>query len=78
METPCVPILKKQKCNFFCKIAKQEGRIGPTWEIETNERVEEVGKGFKMVNIVQILYTHKCKQKKDTSSNYFSNGGRWE
>jgi hypothetical protein len=34
---------------------------------DTSGRVEEVGKGYGRVNIVQILCTYVCKWKNDTS-----------
>jgi hypothetical protein len=33
--------------------------------VDTSGRREEVGKGCKKVNMVQILCTHEDKQKKD-------------
>jgi hypothetical protein len=51
--------LKQTKVSFFLnKIGEQEGKIGPIWE--------EVGKGCRRVNVVQILCTHVCKWKNDT------------
>jgi hypothetical protein len=37
---------------------------------------EEMRKGCRRVNIVQILCTHVCKWKNDTCGNYSRNGRR--
>jgi hypothetical protein len=36
---------------------------------------EDLGKGCRRVNIVQILYTHVCKGENETCGNYSRNGG---
>jgi hypothetical protein len=68
-ETPCVAILNKYKCHFFLFflyiIGEQEGGTGlalGAW-FGTSQRGEEVGKGCRRVNMVQILCTHVCKWK---------------
>jgi hypothetical protein len=59
-ETPRTPILNRQKCHFFFFyiIREQEGR--------TSRRREDVEKGCRRVNMVQILCTHVCKWKNET------------
>jgi hypothetical protein len=62
--------LKQQNCHlFFLSFAKSEHRreekILPEGA-DTSGRGEEVRKGCKRVNMVQIVCTHECKQKKDT------------
>jgi hypothetical protein len=37
---------------------------------------EDVGRGYRRVNMVQILFTHVYKWKNDACCNYFSNGRR--
>jgi hypothetical protein len=37
---------------------------------------EDVGKGCRRVNMVQILCIHVCKWKNETCCNYSKNGGR--
>jgi hypothetical protein len=32
-ETPYIAILNKQKCLFFFKNGKQEGKTGPAWRL---------------------------------------------
>jgi hypothetical protein len=53
---------------FFCKIREQEGETGPAgWRgVATSGRGEEVGKGCKRVNMVQILCAHECKWENET------------
>jgi hypothetical protein len=82
-EIPCAVIWKKQKCHFFfLSIAKSEnGRAKQALPVcvggtDISEREKEVGKQNKRVNMVQILCTHECKQKKDACWNYFLNGRR--
>jgi hypothetical protein len=69
-EIPCVTILNKQNCHFFfLSFAKLENRRveqALPGEVDTSGRVEEVGKGCKKMNILQILCTQECKWKKDT------------
>jgi hypothetical protein len=36
----------------------------------TSERGEDVGKGYRRVDIVQILCTHVCKYKNEPCCNY--------
>jgi hypothetical protein len=47
--------------SFFYKIREQEGKTGSVWGVGTREREEDVGKGYRRVNMVQILCTHVCK-----------------
>jgi hypothetical protein len=67
-EKPMYSYLKQTKMSFFFfyKIREQEGRIGPVWGLATNGRGENVGKGYRRVNMVQILCTHICKWKNET------------
>jgi hypothetical protein len=60
--------LNKQKCDFFFfyKIRKQEGGIDPAWDGGCQKEGEEVEKGCRKVNMMQILHTHICKWKNDT------------
>jgi hypothetical protein len=50
---------------FFYKIGEQESRTGLAWGggVGTSGRREEVGKGCRRMNMVQILCTHVCKWK---------------
>jgi hypothetical protein len=34
--------------------------------VGTNAREKDAGKGYRRVNMVQILYTHACKWKNET------------
>jgi hypothetical protein len=79
-QTPCIAILsqKKKKVSFLLfSITKSENKKqnsscegeGYHWE------GEEVGKGGRKVNMVQILCTHVCKWKNETCGNYSRNGG---
>jgi hypothetical protein len=54
--------------SFFCKIRQQEGGTGPAWGggVDTSEKAEEVGKGQRRMNVMQILRAHEYKWKKDT------------
>jgi hypothetical protein len=63
---------------FFYKIGEQEGQTGPAWGVRWLVPVEreEVGKGCRRVNMVQILCTQVCKWKNETCGNYSRNGGR--
>jgi hypothetical protein len=47
-KTPCIAILKEQKCHFFTftKIKEQEGRTGPVWGTGINGREWRYGKGM--------------------------------
>jgi hypothetical protein len=65
---PCESTLNKKKCHlFFLSYAKSENRgsnrscLGG---IDTSGNGKRVEKGCKRVNMVQILCTHECKQKK--------------
>jgi hypothetical protein len=50
--------------SFFCKTDVQDGGTGPSWgEVDVSWRGEEVEKGCRRVNIVQILYTNVYKWK---------------
>jgi hypothetical protein len=53
--------LKQTKMAFFFsfyKSGEQEGRTGPLWGVGTSGRREDVGKGCRRVNMMQILCTH--------------------
>jgi hypothetical protein len=60
--------LKQRKMSFFLlnKNREQEGRTDPVLEVGTSGRGEDVGKGCRRVNTVQILHTHVSKWKNDT------------
>jgi hypothetical protein len=66
-ETLCVAIFtpKKQKCHyflfFFYKIGEQKSRTGPAKGRCISERGKVVGKGYRRVNMVEMLCTHVCK-----------------
>jgi hypothetical protein len=62
---------------FFYEIREQEDRTGPVWGAGSSGKREDVGRGCKKENMVQILCPHICKWKNDTRSNY-SNSGEWE
>jgi hypothetical protein len=52
----CIAILNKQKCHFFFyKNRDQEGRTGPAWGGGTSGKGEDVGRGCRRVNMVQIF-----------------------
>jgi hypothetical protein len=57
-ETLCIDILNKQKCLFF-KNGEQEGKTGPVWMGVISGRGEDMGKGCRRVNMVEILRTHE-------------------
>jgi hypothetical protein len=61
-QTPCIAILNKQKCLFF-KNREQEGKTGPGWGFGTSGKRDDIRKGCRRVNRVEI-YTHVCKPKK--------------
>jgi hypothetical protein len=47
---------------FFCKIKKRGwNRSCRGRSVDTREKREEMGKGCKRANMVQILHTHVCK-----------------
>jgi hypothetical protein len=77
-ETPCVAILNKQKCLFFLFLQNQRtgghnrSCVGVVGIIG---REEDVGKGSRRVNIVQILCTHICKCKNE--KNEKGDTGEW-
>jgi hypothetical protein len=56
-ETPCILILNKQKCLFF-KNGEQEGKTVPAWGLVTAGGEEDIRKGCRMLNVVEILCTH--------------------
>jgi hypothetical protein len=63
-EIPCTATLNKQKYHVLKnKVREQEGRIGPLWGIGTPGSGEDVGKGYRRENMVQILDIHVCKWK---------------
>jgi hypothetical protein len=51
---------------LFYKTGEQESGTGPALRVGTRGRGEEVGKGCKRENMVQILCTHVCKWKNNT------------
>jgi hypothetical protein len=76
-ETPCVVILNKNVLFFFIyKIREQEGGTGLAWGQGWYQwKGEGEGKGWKRVNMVQILCTHVCKWKTQLLK-LFQNGER--
>jgi hypothetical protein len=80
-KTPRVPILNKQKHPFFFFFffTKSGNRrvvqVLPEG-VDTSRRGEEVGKGCRRVNMVQILCTYVCKWKNDTWLKLFQEWGR--
>jgi hypothetical protein len=60
--------LKQTKMlNFFYKSGEQEVREGSVWGVGTNGSGEDVGRGCRRVNMVQIFCTHVCKWKNEAS-----------
>jgi hypothetical protein len=57
--------LKQTKISFFFfyKIGEQEGRTYSVWDegVGTRRRGEDMEKGCRKVNMMQILCTHVCK-----------------
>jgi hypothetical protein len=51
---------------FFHKIREHVGRTDSVWGFGSSGRVEDVGKGGKRVNMVQILCKHVCNWKNET------------
>jgi hypothetical protein len=69
-ETPYVAILTKQKHHFFSFIKLENRRDELAFYLaevgsDTSGRGEDVGKGCRRMNMVQILCTHVCKWKYD-------------
>jgi hypothetical protein len=70
--------LKQTKMSFFFfhKIGEQEGEAGPVWVVGTSGRDEDVGRGCRRMDIIQILCTHVCKWKIEGCWDYSRNVGR--
>jgi hypothetical protein len=51
---------------FFFKNREKEGKIGPVWGVGTSEEGEDIRKGCRRVNMVEILCTCVCKWKNET------------
>jgi hypothetical protein len=70
-ETPCVAVSNKQKYHFpFFFFLQNQGIGGQNRSclgMGTSGSKEEMGKVFKRVNVMQILYTRVFKWKHDTS-----------
>jgi hypothetical protein len=49
--------LKQKKISFF-KNREQEVKLVPVWGVGTSGRGEDIRKGCRRVNMVDILYTH--------------------
>jgi hypothetical protein len=62
--------------SFFFKNREQEGKTGPIWRVGTNGREEDLEKGCRRVNMVEILCTHVYKWENETCFNYSRNRGR--
>jgi hypothetical protein len=60
-----IAILNKNVIFFFYIKGEQEGRTGPVWGVGTSGRREDVGRGCRRVNMVEILCTHVCKWKNE-------------
>jgi hypothetical protein len=45
----------------FFQNGEQEGKTGPMGRGSTRRRGEDIRKGCRRVNMVEILYTHVCK-----------------
>jgi hypothetical protein len=60
----CITILNKQECHYFLQKQRTGGNnrscLGSWYQWEE----EDVRKGSRRVNMVQILCTHVCKWKK--------------
>jgi hypothetical protein len=52
---------------FFFKSGEQEGKTGPFWGISNSGKVEDLRKECRRENMVEILHTHVCKWKNETS-----------
>jgi hypothetical protein len=61
--------------SFFYKIREQQGVTGPAWRGCYQWEGDNVGKWWRMVNMVQILSTHVCKWKNETCGNCSRNEG---
>jgi hypothetical protein len=51
---------------FFDKDREQEGITSPLCGVGTSGMGEDVGRGCRKVNMVQILCIHICKWKNET------------
>jgi hypothetical protein len=64
-EIPCIGILNKQKCLFFSKKLRAEGKTVPIWDL-----VPVGGRGYKERvhegEYAEILYTQVGKWKNET------------
>jgi hypothetical protein len=63
MEAPCVAISNKQKYHFF--LLKNGGQNKSSLGGWYQRSGEDVGKGCRRVNMVQILHTYICKWKNE-------------
>jgi hypothetical protein len=57
------------------QILPGEGEVVPVWGGGTSGRREEVGKGYRRVNMVQILCIHVCKWENETVETIPGMGG---
>jgi hypothetical protein len=62
---PCIATLNKQKC-LFTKKGEKEGKTVSIWGFGTSGRGEDIRKGYRRVNVVEILCTHIHKWKNET------------
>jgi hypothetical protein len=69
-------ILNRQKCHLKKIKENRRCRTGPAWRSVTSVCGEDVGRGCKRVNMVQILCTHVSKWKNETVETIPGMGGR--
>jgi hypothetical protein len=57
----CIVILNKQKNGLFHKNREQEDKTGPVLWVGSRGKGEDIRKGCRRVNMVEILYILVCK-----------------
>jgi hypothetical protein len=55
---------KQTKMSFFKK-REQEGKTGSVWGVSISGRGDDIRKGCRRVNILEILCSHVCKWKNE-------------
>jgi hypothetical protein len=50
----------------FFKNGGQEDKTGPVWRAGTSGKGEDIRKGCRRMNVVEIFCTHGCKWKNET------------